>query len=69
MQIYSFVFEQDEEKELKLRREITPKTDKFFVNDQLKTKEQVVNILQGAGLAKTNPYYIINQGKVSVESF
>ena len=58
------LFFQDEGDELRLRREITSKTDIYFLNSEVVTKDEVLDTLQAAGLSKTNPYYIIKQGRV-----
>lgn len=49
---------------MRLRREITSKTDVFFLNSEVVTKDEVLDTLQAAGLSKINPYYIIKQGRV-----
>lgn len=53
-----------EGEEVRLKREITKAKDQYFLDGKVITKVQVAHTLQQAGLSKTNPYYIIRQGKV-----
>jgi structural maintenance of chromosome 3 (chondroitin sulfate proteoglycan 6) len=50
--------------EVVLRRTIGLKKDEFFLNRKRIQKNEVVSLLESAGFSKSNPYYIVQQGKV-----
>lgn len=41
------------------------KKDEFFLNRKRVQKSEVMSLLESAGLSKSNPYYIVQQGKVA----
>lgn len=47
-----------------MRRTIGLKKDEFFLNRKRATKQEVQSLLEGAGFSKSNPYFIVQQGKV-----
>jgi structural maintenance of chromosome 3 (chondroitin sulfate proteoglycan 6) len=47
-----------------LRRTIGHKKDEFFLNRKRIQKSEVISLLESAGFSKSNPYYIVQQGKV-----
>ncbi|CAM9776813.1 unnamed protein product [Heterosigma akashiwo] len=51
--------------EVVLRRTIGLKKDEFFLNRKRVTKQEVSSLLESAGFSKSNPYYIVQQGKVA----
>lgn len=51
--------------EVVLRRTIGLKKDEFFLNRKRVTKSEVTSLLESAGFSKSNPYYIVQQGKVN----
>ena len=51
--------------EVSLRRMIGLQRDEFFVNGKQMSKTDVVNMLESAGFSRSNPYYIVKQGKVN----
>lgn len=51
--------------EVVLRRTIGHKKDEFFLNRKRVQKNEVQNLLESAGFSKSNPYYIVQQGKVA----
>ncbi|CAI5742589.1 unnamed protein product [Hyaloperonospora brassicae] len=51
--------------EVALRRTIGVKKDEFFLNRKHITKTDVVHLLESAGFSRSNPYYIVQQGKVN----
>lgn len=51
--------------EVTLRRAIGAKKDEFFVQRRRVTKREVEGLLENAGFSRANPYYIVQQGKVS----
>ncbi|KAI9907783.1 hypothetical protein PsorP6_004763 [Peronosclerospora sorghi] len=51
--------------EVALRRTIGVKKDEFFLNRKHITKSDVMHLLESAGFSRSNPYYIVQQGKVN----
>jgi len=41
------------------------KKDEYFLDNRHMTKTDIVNLLESAGMSRSNPYYIVQQGKVS----
>eukprot|EP00892_Ulva_mutabilis_P006487 jgi/Ulvmu1/420/UM001_0427.1 len=48
-----------------LRRTITLKEDKFRLDSKHISKREVQNVLEAAGFSRTNPYNIVQQGKIA----
>ncbi|KAH9584262.1 RecF/RecN/SMC [Trypanosoma melophagium] len=53
-----------EEKEVRIRRTVGLKQDEFRVNDRRFTATEVKQLLESAGFSSSNPYYIVEQGKI-----
>jgi len=51
--------------EITLRRVIGSKKDQYFLDKKNVTKSDVMNLLESAGFSKSNPYYIVKQGKIN----
>ena len=51
--------------EVVLRRTISSKQDQYTLNGKSATKQDVANLLETAGFSKSNPYYIVKQGKIN----
>ncbi|OQV23478.1 Structural maintenance of chromosomes protein 3 [Hypsibius exemplaris] len=51
--------------EVILRRTVSAKQDQYQLNGKSSTKQDVANLLETAGFSKSNPYYIVKQGKVN----
>lgn len=51
--------------EVTLRRSIGMKKDEYVLNRKNVTKLEVVNLLESAGFSKSNPYYIVPQGRIT----
>jgi structural maintenance of chromosome 3 (chondroitin sulfate proteoglycan 6) len=47
-----------------IKRSITAKEDKYLLDGKHVTRTDVANLLESAGFSKSNPYYIVPQGKV-----
>lgn len=62
--VYSQIKHKETEKEISLRREIGPQTDRYFINKKKESRNEIVNLLEQAGFSSDNPYYIVKQGKV-----
>lgn len=54
--------------EVILRRTIGLKKDEYSVDRKSSSKAEVMNLLESAGFSKSNPYYIVPQGRVSALS-
>eukprot|EP01102_Stenamoeba_stenopodia_P022756 TRINITY_DN9604_c0_g1_i1.p1 TRINITY_DN9604_c0_g1~~TRINITY_DN9604_c0_g1_i1.p1 ORF type:complete len:1215 (-),score=383.83 TRINITY_DN9604_c0_g1_i1:174-3818(-) len=54
-----------EKDEVVLRRQIGRKKDEYFLDKKHVTKNDVINLLETAGFSRSNPYYIVKQGKVT----
>lgn len=50
--------------EVVMRRTIGLHKDEFFLQRKRTTKSEIQSLLEGAGFSKSNPYYIVQQGKV-----
>jgi len=50
--------------EVVLRRTIGLKKDEFFLQSKRANKTEIQSLLEGAGFSKSNPYFIVQQGKV-----
>ena len=50
--------------EVVLRRTIGAKKDEFFVQRKRAKKQEVQSLLEGAGFSKSNPYFMVQQGKI-----
>uniref|UniRef100_A0A1I8GF27 SMC_N domain-containing protein n=1 Tax=Macrostomum lignano TaxID=282301 RepID=A0A1I8GF27_9PLAT len=54
-----------EKPEVSLRRIIGNKKDQYFLDKKMVTKADVVNLFESAGFSRSNPYYIVKQGKIT----
>lgn len=57
-----------ERDEVVLRRSIGLKKDEYFLDKKHVTKQDVISLLESAGLSRANPYYIVQQGRVNALS-
>jgi structural maintenance of chromosome 3 (chondroitin sulfate proteoglycan 6) len=53
--------------ELRLRRTIGLKKDEYSLDKKSTTKAEVMNLLESAGFSRSNPYYIVPQGRVGLQ--
>lgn len=51
--------------ELVLRRTIGLKKDEYSLDRKSVTKADVMNLLESAGFSRSNPYYIVPQGRIT----
>uniref|UniRef100_A0A2L2YJK5 Structural maintenance of chromosomes protein 3 n=1 Tax=Parasteatoda tepidariorum TaxID=114398 RepID=A0A2L2YJK5_PARTP len=51
--------------EVSLRRVIGSKKDQYFLNKKSVNRTDVMNLLESAGFSRSNPYYIVKQGKIN----
>lgn len=54
--------------EVVIRRTIGLKKDEYSLDRKSASKADVMNLLESAGFSKSNPYYIVPQGRVSKNS-
>ncbi|CAH1398175.1 unnamed protein product [Nezara viridula] len=54
-----------EKEEIVLRRVIGAKKDQYFLNKKMVPRSDVMNLLESAGFSRSNPYYIVKQGKIN----
>eukprot|EP00047_Mylnosiga_fluctuans_P012714 m.27489 g.27489 ORF g.27489 m.27489 type:complete len:1202 (-) comp4429_c0_seq1:98-3703(-) len=54
-----------EKEEVVLRRAIGLKKDEYFLDNKHVTKNDVANLLESSGFSRSNPYYIVQQGKIN----
>jgi len=54
-----------DKEEVALRRAIGSKKDQFFLDGKVVTRNDVMNLLESAGFSRSNPYYIVRQGKIN----
>lgn len=54
-----------DEKEVRIRRTVGLKQDEFRINEKKFSAEEVYQLLEGAGLSSSNPYNVVEQGKVA----
>ena len=54
--------------EVILRRTIGLKKDEYSLDKKSASKADVMNLLESAGFSKSNPYYIVPQGRVRLTS-
>lgn len=50
--------------EVIIRRTIGLKKDEYSLDKKSASKADVMNLLESAGFSKSNPYYIVPQGRV-----
>lgn len=48
-----------------LRRQFGVKKDQYYWCKRITTRNEVMNILESAGFSRSNPYYIVKQGKIN----
>lgn len=54
-----------DESEIRIRRTVGLKQDEFRVNDRKFTATELRQLLESAGFSASNPYYIVEQGKIA----
>ncbi|CAJ0572595.1 unnamed protein product, partial [Mesorhabditis spiculigera] len=46
-------------------RQIAQKKDQYYIDQKLVPRAEVVNLMESAGFSRSNPYYIVKQGKIN----
>ncbi|KAI5667157.1 hypothetical protein M9H77_17010 [Catharanthus roseus] len=54
-----------DKEEVRLRRTIGQKKDQYFLDGKHITSTEVMNLLESAGFSRSNPYYVVQQGKIA----
>ncbi|KAL0476479.1 sudA, partial [Acrasis kona] len=54
-----------EKPEVSIRRTIGLKKDEYRIDGKAVSQREVMNLLESAGFSSSNPYYIVEQGKVT----
>eukprot|EP00794_Sanderia_malayensis_P002478 gene2478-2853_t len=54
-----------DKEEVSLKRVIGSKKDQYFLDKKNVTKTDVMNLLESAGFSRSNPYYIVKQGRIT----
>ncbi|CAH9100174.1 unnamed protein product [Cuscuta epithymum] len=54
-----------DKEEVRMRRTIGLKKDEYFLDGKHITKTEVMNLLESAGFSRSNPYYVVQQGKIA----
>lgn len=54
-----------ESNEVKVVRQIAQKKDQYYIDGKLVARAEVVNLMESAGFSRSNPYYIVKQGKIN----
>jgi structural maintenance of chromosome 3 (chondroitin sulfate proteoglycan 6) len=54
-----------ERDEVRLRRNIGLKKDEYYLDKKHASKTEIVNLLESAGFSRTNPYYCVQQGRIT----
>lgn len=52
--------------EVTIRRTIGLKKDEYSLDKKSSSKAEVMTLLESAGFSKSNPYYIVPQGRVRI---
>ena len=51
--------------DVSIKRSIGLKKDEYFIDNKHCSKQEIINIYESVGLSRSNPYYIVEQGKIS----
>ena len=54
-----------EKETVSIRRSIGMKKDDYFLNSRHMTRQEISSLLESAGLSRSNPYYAVQQGRIS----
>ncbi|XP_010473108.1 PREDICTED: structural maintenance of chromosomes protein 3 [Camelina sativa] len=54
-----------DKEEIRLRRTVGLKKDDYLLDLKHITKAEVMNLLESAGFSRSNPYYVVQQGKIA----
>ncbi|CAB57898.4 Structural maintenance of chromosomes protein 3 [Caenorhabditis elegans] len=54
-----------ENSEVKIVRQVGKKKDQYYIDNKMVPRAEVVNLMESAGFSRSNPYYIVKQGKIN----
>ncbi|VAH23630.1 unnamed protein product [Triticum turgidum subsp. durum] len=54
-----------DKEEVRLRRTVASKKDEYYLDGKHVSKTEVMNLLESAGFSRSNPYYVVQQGKIA----
>uniref|UniRef100_A0A0E0JV71 SMC hinge domain-containing protein n=1 Tax=Oryza punctata TaxID=4537 RepID=A0A0E0JV71_ORYPU len=54
-----------DKKVVRLRRAVASKKDEYYLDGKHVSKTEVMNLLENAGFSRSNPYYVVQQGKIA----
>ena len=54
-----------EGKEVTIRRTVGAKKDEYFLDRKHSSKQEIGSFMESAGFSRSNPYYIVQQGKIA----
>uniref|UniRef100_A0AC35F533 Structural maintenance of chromosomes protein n=1 Tax=Panagrolaimus sp. PS1159 TaxID=55785 RepID=A0AC35F533_9BILA len=51
--------------EFSISRTVSAKKDQYFIDGHIVTRGEITNLMESAGFSRSNPYYIVKQGKIA----
>ncbi|KAK5976353.1 putative septum site-determining protein MinC [Trichostrongylus colubriformis] len=51
--------------EVRVVRQVGQKKDQYYIDGKMVPRAEVVNLMESAGFSRSNPYYIVKQGKIN----
>ncbi|CAI5445487.1 unnamed protein product [Caenorhabditis angaria] len=51
--------------EVRVVRQVGKKKDQYTIDSKIVARAEVVNLMESAGFSRSNPYYIVKQGKIN----
>ncbi|KAG2607917.1 hypothetical protein PVAP13_4NG306100 [Panicum virgatum] len=54
-----------DKEEVRLRRTVVSKKGEYYLDGKHISKTEVMNLLESAGFSRSNPYYVVQQGKIA----
>ncbi|VDL66250.1 unnamed protein product, partial [Nippostrongylus brasiliensis] len=62
---FGMLFELVEAAEVRVVRQVGQKKDQYYIDGKMVPRAEVVNLMESAGFSRSNPYYIVKQGKIN----
>ncbi|CAD5216498.1 unnamed protein product [Bursaphelenchus xylophilus] len=53
-----------ESNEVRIARQVSTKKDQYYIDNKTANRTDIMNLLESAGISRSNPYFIVKQGKV-----
>uniref|UniRef100_A0A0K0DPL4 AAA_23 domain-containing protein n=1 Tax=Angiostrongylus cantonensis TaxID=6313 RepID=A0A0K0DPL4_ANGCA len=51
--------------EVRVVRQVGQKKDQYYIDGKMVLRTEVINLMESAGFSRSNPYYIVKQGKIN----